>query len=165
MALCASTWFLAAWGLLCAIGAKNNAEASNPSLGLALILIVSGALPFFLPAGIRSVVLGAGSPPFVIWLVQLSYRDVRNAMQYSAFPLLSWVGINTGEGPFWVAVTCLVGILAPAIAGIFVWRRTVARFDQVIGRPWKERGTEPVYQAKEAEVVAVTSWESEKGCF
>jgi hypothetical protein len=155
LALCASTWFLAAWGLFCAIGAKNNAEASNPSLSLALVLMASAALPFLLPAQFSSVLLGAGSPPFVLWLTQFSNRDLRNMMQYSAFPLLSWVGIKTGEGPFWVAATCFVGILAPALAGTFVWRRAVARFDRVIGRPWKEgeEETAPAPRVTVAEAV------------
>ena len=153
LALCASTWFLAAWGLFCAIGAKNNAEASNPSVSLALVLMASAALPFLLPARLSSVLLGAGSPPFVIWLAQFSYRDLRNMMQYPVFPLLSWVGIKTGEGPFWVAATCFVGILAPALAGTFVWRRAVARFDRVIGRPWKEEETATASQVTVAEAV------------
>jgi ABC-type Na+ efflux pump permease subunit len=153
LALCASTWFLAAWGLLCAIGAKSNAEASNPSVSLALVLIGSAALPFVLPAGFSSVLLGAGSPPFVIWLAQFSYRDLLNAMQYPVFPLLSWVGIKTGEGPFLVAATCFVGILAPALAGTFVWRRAVARFDRVIGRPWREEETATASRVPVAETV------------
>jgi ABC-type Na+ efflux pump permease subunit len=153
LALCASTWFLAAWGLSCAIGAKNNAEASNPSLSLALVLMMSAALPFLLPAGLNSVLLGAGSPPFVIWLAQFSYRDLRNAIEYPAFPLLNWVGIKTGEGPFWVAATCLVGIVAPALAGTFVWRRAVAQFDRVIGRPSKEEEAATVSRVTAAETV------------
>jgi hypothetical protein len=153
LALSASTWFLAAWGLYCAIGAKNNAEASNPSMTLVLLLMFSGGLPFLLPARFSSVLLGAGSPPFVLWLAQFSYRDLRNMMQYSAFPLLSWVGIKTGEGPFWVAATCFVGIFVPALVGTFVWRRAVARFDRVIGRPWKEEETAPASRLPVAEAV------------
>jgi hypothetical protein len=78
-------------------------------------------------------------------------------MQYSAFPLLSWVGIKTGEGSFWVAATCFVGILAPALAGTFVWLRAVARFDRVIGRPWKEgeEETAPASPVTVAEAVPV----------
>jgi ABC-type transport system involved in multi-copper enzyme maturation permease subunit len=155
LALSASTWFLAAWGLFCAIGAKNNAEASNPSVSLALVLMASAALPFLLPAKLSSVLLGAGSPPFVLWLAQFSYRDLRNMMQYPSFPLLSWVGIKTGEGPFWVAATCLVGILVPALAGTVVWRRAVAQFDRVIGRPWREEETAPASRVTVAEAVPV----------
>ena len=56
------------------------------------------ALPFLLPGMLSSVLLGAGSPPFVAWLSLVSYRDVRNACQYSVYPALQWMHIDTREG-------------------------------------------------------------------
>ena len=42
----------------------------------------AGFLPFLLPSRWASVLLGAGSPPFVAWLSLVSYRDVRNALHF-----------------------------------------------------------------------------------
>jgi ABC-type transport system involved in multi-copper enzyme maturation permease subunit len=138
LALGAWTWFLVACGLLCGLWAKGKARATEWSFSLALLLACSAALPFALPARFGSVLLGAGSPPFVIWLAQISYRDVRNALHYPAYPHLDWIGIATGEGPLRSALTCLLGILAPTIAGLLVWRYAIAQFDRLVGRPWRE---------------------------
>ena len=81
--------------------------------------------------------MGAGSSLFVTWLSLLSYRDVRAALHYSVYPQIAWASIATGEGPLRVAATCLIGILAPAAAGWWIWRYSLANFDRLIGRPWK----------------------------
>jgi hypothetical protein len=52
---------------------------------------------------------------------------------------LQWVGISTGEGPLWVALACLIGIIAPALWGRWIWLYSVANFDRLIGRPWKDK--------------------------
>lgn len=67
----------------------------------------------------------------------VSYRDVRNAWQYSVYPALQWMHIDTGEGPISVAATCLFGIILPAVCGLYVWRDALAKFDRLIGRPYK----------------------------
>jgi ABC-type transport system involved in multi-copper enzyme maturation permease subunit len=138
LGLCSSTWCLVGWGILCALRAKNSAAASNPALSLALMLLLgSAALPFFLPARFSTVLMGFGSPPFLLWLTQFSYRDLSNLWHYPAYPHLDWIGIYTKEGPLEVAATCLLGILAPALSGIVVWRYATAHFDRLVGRPWK----------------------------
>ena len=95
-------------------------------------------LPFLLPAGLTSVLLGSGSSSFVLWLAEFSYRDLRNALHYPAYPHLQWIGIRSGEGPLRVAATCLIGIVAPVLGGLFVWRYATAHFDRLVGRPWRE---------------------------
>jgi hypothetical protein len=59
-------------------------------------------------------------------------------MHYPAFPQLHWIGIATGEGPLRVAATCLIGLVAPVLAGLFVWRYATAHFDRLVGRPWRK---------------------------
>ena len=85
----------------------------------------------------NSVVLGAGSPPFVVFMSLVSYRDVRNAWHYPAYPLLQWMHIATREGPLWVTATCLLGVIIPAVAGFYLWRFSLTHFDRLIGRPYK----------------------------
>ena len=98
MLLGAMTWFFIAWGLLCAVAAATPPRAANAGMCSTILLAISGGLPFLLPAKFSSVLLGAGSSPFVIWLAQLSYRDVRNAIHHAAYPHLHWIAIDTGEG-------------------------------------------------------------------
>jgi len=132
------TCFMIAWGMLCAIKARVAESATVPGISLAYLLLGTAVLPIFLPSGISSVLLGSGSSSFVLWLAEFSYRDLRNAIHYSAFPHLHWIGIGTGEGALRVAATCLIGIVAPALGGMFVWRYATAHFDRLIGRPWSE---------------------------
>jgi ABC-type transport system involved in multi-copper enzyme maturation permease subunit len=132
------TWFMVAWGTLCAIKARVAALATIPGISFAYLLIGTAVLPIFLPTSSSSVLLGSGSSSFVLWLSEFSYRDLRNAVHYPAYPHLQWIGISTGEGPLRVAATCLIGIVAPMLGGLFVWRYAAAHFDWLVGRPWRE---------------------------
>jgi ABC-type Na+ efflux pump permease subunit len=132
------TWFMIAWGMLCAIKARVAELATFPGISLAYLLIGTAVLPIFLPTSISSVLLGSGSSPFVLWLAEFSYRDLRNALHYPAYPHLQWIGIGTGEGPLRVAATCLIGVVAPVLGGLFIWRDAVAHFDRLVGRPWRK---------------------------
>ena len=138
MLLGAMTWFFIAWGLLCAVAAATPARAANAGMCSTILLATSGGLPFLVPAKFSSVLLGAGSSPFVIWLAQLSYRDVRNAIHHAAYPHLHWIAIDTGEGASRVLLACLIGILAPALGGLVCWRYPLAHFDRLVGRPWRD---------------------------
>ncbi len=109
-------------------------------MGLFYLTTSTLALPFLLPGMFNSVLLGAGSPPVVAWLSLVSYRDVRNACQYSVYPALQLMHIDTREGPFLVAATCLIGITIPAVWGLYLWRDALANFDRQIGRPCKSKG-------------------------
>ena len=101
----------------------------------------AGVLPFLLPSQSSSVLLGAGSPPFVAWLSFVSYRDVRNAWHFPVYPALQWMNLHTGEGVLAVAATGLIGIIAPAMGGLLLWRFALAHFDRLIGRPCKPTPT------------------------
>jgi ABC-type Na+ efflux pump permease subunit len=138
LTMAAWTWFMLTFGLSIAVDAKDHGVTTLSSLGLLSLLTGAGVLPFLLPTRWASVLLGAGSPPFVAWLSLVSYRDVRNALHFPVYPALQWMHLDTGEGPLWVAATCLIGIIAPAVAGLYLWRFTLAHYDRRIGRPYKE---------------------------
>jgi len=133
--LAAWTWLLLLLGLLASVRAKDPSDSANRSLGLLILPLVSGFLPFVLPARMSSVLMGAGSVPFVTWLSLVSYRDVRAALHYSVYPNLAWAGIATGEGTISVLATCLLGIIGPALGGLWIWRYLITNFDRLIGRP------------------------------
>jgi ABC-type Na+ efflux pump permease subunit len=130
-------WLMLTFGVFISIGAKDAAATTGPTMGLIFMLTGSGALPLLLPARWSSVILGAGSPPFVSFLSLVSYRDVRNAWHYPAFPFLQWIHLATGEGPLPVVATCLLGVVLPAFVGSYFWRFSVNNFDRLIDRPVK----------------------------
>jgi ABC-type transport system involved in multi-copper enzyme maturation permease subunit len=132
--LAVSTWALLAFGVVASLRSKNLA-AMLPII--AMTLIGASVLPFLLPGRFSSVLLGAGSAPFVEWLSLLSYRDVRAGVHYAAYPPFQWMGITTGEGRLRAVMTCLIGIVAPALGGLFAWRYFHAHFDRLVGRPWR----------------------------
>ncbi len=138
LTMAAWTWFMLTFGLSIAVDAKDHGATTLSSLGLLFLLTGAGVLPFLLPTRWASVLLGAGSPPFVSWLSLVSYRDVRNALHFPVYPALRWMHLDTGEGPLWVAATCLIGIIVPAMGGMVLWRLALAHFDRRIGRPYKE---------------------------
>jgi ABC-type transport system involved in multi-copper enzyme maturation permease subunit len=138
--LAAWTWFLLVLGLRASVRAQDPAAAAGATLSLTFLPIASGVLPFLLPAKLSSVVLGVASIPFVTWLSLVSYRDVRAALHYAVYPHLAWAGIATGEGPVWVLTTCLLGIIVPALGGLWGWRYLIANFDRLIGRPSPIKG-------------------------
>jgi len=136
--LAAWTWFLLARGTLDSVRAKDLATAAGISTRLGMFLTFSGAVPLFLPGRLNSVLLGVGSLPFVSFSSLVSYRDVRGALHFSAYPPLQWIGIATGEGALRVVATCVIAIIAPALGGLYYWRYANAHFDRLIDRPWRQ---------------------------
>ena len=135
LVLAALIWLMLTFGTYISIAAKDASTVTGATMGLVLVMSCSGFLPFVLPARLNSVLVGAGSPPFVGFVSLVSYRDMRNAWSYPVYPFLQWIRIMTGEGPLVVATTCLIGILIPAVAGFYLWRLSLAHFDRLIGRP------------------------------
>jgi ABC-type Na+ efflux pump permease subunit len=136
--LVATTWFFLARGTLASVRAKDLPTATGQSVRLAMLLTFSAAVPSLLPARLNSVLLGVGSSPFVSYISLVSYRDVRAALHYTAYPPLQWIKIATGEGALWVVATCLIAIIAPALGGLYYWRYVNAHFDRLIDRPWRQ---------------------------
>jgi ABC-2 family transporter protein len=138
LVLAASSWLLATWGIRAALQVMDQSRALSLSLNVALFsLLFSSALPFLLPSRFSSVLLGAGSHPFVLSLSLASYREVRAAFRFASYPMLQWLGIDTGEGPILVLATCVLGIVGPALGGWCCWRYALANFDRLVGRPWR----------------------------
>jgi ABC-type transport system involved in multi-copper enzyme maturation permease subunit len=135
--LTASVWFFTVWGLWASVRARDRAAATGLSFSLAFLTLLFLALPFLLPVRFNSVLVGAGSHLFVGWMSLVSYRDVRAALHFTAYPPLEWMGIGTGEGPHWALATCFLGIVAPAVGGWWAWRYAIAQFDRLVGRPWR----------------------------
>ena len=135
--LAASIGMFAMWGVRASVGAKDMATASNRSVYLAILLMVFLMVPLLLPPGVKSVLLAAGSHPSVVWLSLVSYRDVHAALRYGTYSPLEWIGIPTREGALQVLATCLIGTIGPALIGWWAWRRAVADFDRLVGRPWR----------------------------
>jgi hypothetical protein len=138
LVLAAWTWFTLAFGLSISIKAKDAGATASSSLGLLFLLTGATILPFLLPSRSSSVLLGAGSPPFVAWLSLVSFRDVRNAWRFPVYPALQWMQLHTGEGALSVAATCLIGVILPAVGGFLLWRFALLHFDRLIGRPFKD---------------------------
>jgi ABC-type Na+ efflux pump permease subunit len=137
LVVAAWTWLMLVFGVSVSIAAKDKAPANYRFMGLLHLATATLVLPFLLPRMFNSVLLGASSPPFVAWMSLVSYRDVRNACQYSVYPALQWMHIGTREGPILVAATCLIGVIIPAVWGLYLWRDSLAKFDRLIGRPRK----------------------------
>jgi hypothetical protein len=160
--LAATVWLFAVLGVRAAVRARDQAAATGDSFSLAFATLLFLALPFLLPAHFNSVLLGAGSPLFVGWMSLVSFRDVRAALQYPAYPPLEWMGIDTGEGPLWALAACVVGIVAAALGGWWIWRYTFAHFDRLVGRPWRpEAAADPASRLK----IAFNGTIHCRGCF
>jgi ABC-type Na+ efflux pump permease subunit len=143
------SWLLFAslWAMQGAIAARDATQASN-SNGIRSLLVMlinaTSVLPFFLPSGLNSVLWGSCSPVFVLWLTQFSCRDLRLLSTHASYPPLHWARIETGEGAIAVALTCLVGIVAPLIGGLAAWRYVTRHFDRLVGRPWRAEDRLPL---------------------
>lgn len=135
--LVVSTWFLAAVGVYAALRAGNPASASNLSLLPVLVLCLSGLLPNALPEPVQSVVLGAGSIPFVESLLLFSYGEVHQGLLSSPSPTLTATGIDSGEGGTTVLLTCGASILVALVAAMALSALAALQFDRLVGRPWR----------------------------
>ena len=136
LTLVSGTAFFLVAGLLAALRVEDHATAASRGLGLVILPLGSGILPFLLPAGIGSIAWGVASTPLVTWLSLVSYREMSYAWQYAVYPLFRWTGLNLGDGSMPVLLTCFAGIVAPALGARWIWNYSVANFDRLVGRPW-----------------------------
>jgi hypothetical protein len=130
----ASAWWITACGVLGAIRSENAENAAAQGSFLAILLTCMGALPFLLPAGFNSVLVGAGSMPLMVWTSLMSYRELARAL---ASPLAAneWPGLGGGQVPLFVFASWLIGIVGLTLGGLSAWRYAVAHFDRLVGRP------------------------------
>jgi ABC-type transport system involved in multi-copper enzyme maturation permease subunit len=134
---CSSTALYVLFGLMTAIRAADRSKASA-GVGMLILPIQSALLPILLPAGLNSVWWGVGSTPFVTWLSMVSYREVRGMFQQPTYPALQWIKLDTAGSPLMGVLTCLIGIIGPALGAWWIWNHSVRNFDRWVGRPWRE---------------------------
>lgn len=142
--LSAWLWFFLVVGVLIGIRMKGVTPGNGSSLALVALLPWTVVLPFLVPTGLRTVLLGAASLPFNLGLSLISWREARIATRSAEYPPLYWVGLHTGEGVIPVIATCALGVVLPALLGLFTWRYAVAHFDRLVGRPWREVPASPI---------------------
>jgi len=142
--LAVSAWFFAAAGTSASLWARRRAQAVDRGVAPALLLCMSAALLFFLPQGMGSVLLSAGSMPFRTWASLVSYEDVRAALESGTFPQLASSPIKTGEGAGMVLATCLLGTLAELVGAFLLTRAMFRGFDRAAGRPCRAEASNPI---------------------
>ena len=129
LTLASSTAFCLAAGQRAALIVEDHATAVGRGLGWIVLPLSSGLLPF-LPRLACSVALGATSPPLVACLALVSYRELNAAWRYADYPLIQWLGLSSGDGPWVVLLTCVIGIIAPTIgaagSGHIVWQTSTS---------------------------------------
>jgi hypothetical protein len=135
--LAASAWLMAVFGVLGSIRAEKAEAAVGQGLVLTLILTGSGVLPLLLPAGLNSVLWGAGSLPFMLWTSLVSNRDLAVAVASPLNPHAPRIGLSGGEMPILLFSSWLIAIIGPFLGGLWTWRYTVAHFDRLVGRPFR----------------------------
>ena len=137
--LVASTWFMAALGTYASQVSRDVTQASARAT-IPLILLISSCLCCWWPGRFTSVVMGAGSLPFVNSLCLVTCGDVAQAMRQGTFSYLTTIGIFTNEGAGRVFVTYLIATTGYAAVAAWFTRAAFDCFDRVAGRP--ERATE-----------------------
>jgi hypothetical protein len=128
-----SSWACAAGGTYASLWSPNRKEATARIM-LPLMLLPPSAMLLFLPPGWTSVLMGAGSMPFLAWASLLSYEDVAAAWRTGAFPQLA-ANIRTGEGAGRVLAAVLIGLIGQAVAAALLTRAARRGFDAAAGRP------------------------------
>ncbi len=142
LTLASSTAFYVLFGVMAATRAAARSSASA-GVGMLILPIQTAILPFLLPAGLNSVLWGVGSTPWVTWLSMVSYREVRGMFQQATYPALEWIKLDTAGSPFVGVLTCVIGIVGPALGAWWIWNHSVRNFDRWVGRPWRERAAVP----------------------
>jgi hypothetical protein len=132
--LMVATWFTAALGTDASLISREAAHATaRTTLPL---LLLSGTFMFSILANrSTSVVLSAGSVPFVNGLCLVSYRDVAEAVGQRTFSYLGTMAVFTNESAGRVLGTYLVAVAGYAAAAAWYTRAAFTRFDRVAGRP------------------------------
>ncbi len=151
--LAVSIWFAASLGTYTSLISRDTGQASNRALVPVLLLSLS-FLACYLAPRTNSVVLGAGSAPFVNWLSLVSYADVREIVTgrgLRPFIVILPIGVYTDDRPAAVLAAFLLAIVALIVAATWFSRAAVSRFDRAAGRPHRSDGT---YERAVAGVIA-----------
>ncbi len=135
--LVVSIWLTTALGTYASLFSRDTAQASNRAL-IPVLLLSCSFLACYVVRRHTTVVLGAGSAPFVNWLSLVSHADVRAVVinrGEKPFDPIREVGLNTDERPSGVLSAFLLATVASMVAAAWLSRAAVARFDHAAGRP------------------------------
>jgi hypothetical protein len=137
--LVASTWFVAALGI-CASLVSSDVQHATARTIVPLIVLTCTFLLCYWPSRMTSIVVGAGSVPFVNCLCLISYREFDEAFGQRSFSYLTTVGIATDEGAGLVLSTLLIATSGYTVAAAWCTHTAIHRFDRIAGRPARALG-------------------------
>ncbi len=137
-----SSWLCVAGGTYASLWSPDRKEATARIIPPMMLLPIS-ALVLFLPPGWSSVLMAAGSMPFLVWASLLSYEDAAAALRTGAFPQLAASNLRTGEGAGRVLAAVLIGLTGQAIAAALLTRAARRGFDTAVGRPRRPETPHP----------------------
>ena len=132
--LIASVWFMAALGTYASLLSRETSRATARTT-MTLIVLTGTFLFCLFSTRSRSVLMGAGSVPFVNWLCLVSYPDVAEAVGKGTFSYLTTIAVNTDEGPGRVLLTYLAAVAGYAAAAAWWTQAAIGRFERLAGRP------------------------------
>ena len=132
--LIASVWFMAALGTYTSLLSRETSHATARTM--MTLIVLTGTFLFCLFSNrSRSVLMGAGSVPFVNWLCLVSYPDVAEAVGKGTFSYLTTMAVNTDERPGRVLLTYLAAVAGYAAAAAWWTQAPIGRFERLAGRP------------------------------
>ncbi len=136
--LASSTSLFLVFGLRVALTTADRNAAAGRTVIPMLVPMVSVALPFLLPARFSSVLWGVASIPLLASLSLVTYGELHHSLQHphGLYLAAEWIGLRSGDAPITAALTCLIGIITPALAAWWIWNHCLANFDRWVGRPW-----------------------------
>jgi ABC-type Na+ efflux pump permease subunit len=138
--LIASTWFMASLGTHASLLARDASRATATTL-IPFILLTGTLLVSLFSSRPASVLMGAGSVPYVNFLCLVSYQEFTEIINQGRYTYLRTMGISTNEaagevlGAYLAAVVWYLGAAAS-----FTWV-ALGRFDRVAGRPERAGAT------------------------
>jgi hypothetical protein len=130
--------FYAAVGVSMSLHIGDRKQTDHMILLVVLCVLPMSGLAILLP-GSASVLLGAGSSPFLIWSSLFSFEDVESMIRSRVLPQLGATSIKPGVSARMVLAACWLAVIAHAVGAYFLTRSTCRRFDALVGRPIRSR--------------------------
>jgi hypothetical protein len=126
-------------GVTVSLHSRDRGEATGRVLGPMVLILFAGVIPIIFP-NLVAIAAAAATPPFQIWASLLSYDDVHAFRRAVASDQFKLAGVRSAAG-VWVLYLVSVSVLAAQVLGaVLLFRRSVRRFDESVGRPVRSRG-------------------------
>ena len=155
VALFVFLWFAAALGTFFSLTRRNSGRALGWTVGT--LVFINGGYLLILVWFVESWLIAAGSTPFILSMVFISYEEV---WHLSGFVNHQWASPLTleddGGEAIAACVVCLIGY-ATAAAGLTAY--CVAAFDRIVDRPDRSSGRPASAPAARPEPGRVTTAE------